>query len=108
VTIIACVYIVAGAGGTVVHLADQPRHHFEPSTLAIVAVSFLAIFAGAFMLRGADWARWLAILWMAFHVGISFLEGWQKVVIHAVFLAVIAYFLLRRDAGEYFSAADGG
>ena len=54
------------------------------------------------MLRGANWARWLALAWMAFHVAISYLNGWDKVAVHALFLVVIAYFLLRRSSAEYF------
>jgi hypothetical protein len=102
VTIIACVYLVTGAVGLVYHLSRFHLHPFEYDIVGICAVSVVAIVAGAFMLRGADWARWLALLWMAFHVGISYLNGWRPVVMHAVFLVVIAYFLLRREAGEYF------
>jgi hypothetical protein len=105
VTIIACLYLLTGAVGLVYHLSRfHFRGPFEYDIIGISTVSVVAIVAGAFMLRGADWARWLALAWMAFHVGISYLNGWSKVAMHAVFLVVIGYFLLRREAREYFSS----
>jgi hypothetical protein len=54
-------------------------------------------------LRGANWARWVAILWLAYHVVLSAFHSWSEAGVHAVLLAVISYVLLRRDAAEYFS-----
>jgi len=103
VSIIACVYILAGAVGFVYHLNDFKAHSFSYGVLGIEFVRVLAIVAGVFMLRGANWARWLAIAWMAFHVGIGYLNGWVQMVTHAAFLVVIAFFLLRKPANEYFT-----
>ena len=33
--------------------------------------SSLAIVCGVFLLRGHNWARWLALAWIAFHVVLS-------------------------------------
>ena len=83
------------------------RYNFEQSfqydIVGISLVSALAIVAGVYMLLRRNWARWLALAWMAFHVIISYFNGWQKMAVHAVFLAVIGYFLMRRSAEEYFS-----
>jgi len=58
-----------------------------------------------FMLRGQNWARWLALLWMATHVVISAFHPMRELVIHSVVFVLIAYLLFRREAREYFSAA---
>jgi hypothetical protein len=55
------------------------------------------------MLLGQNWARWLALLWMAFHVAISFGVP-QNLVIHSLFLVLIAWVLFRREARLYFRA----
>jgi len=102
ITIIGWIYVVVGTFGFVYHLSEGLRQPFNYGTIAIPLVSAIAIVAGIFMLRGDDWARWLALLWMAAHVGISVLDGWRPVAIHAVMLALIAVFLLRRTATGYF------
>jgi hypothetical protein len=68
----------------------------------IFLVHALAIVAGAFMLRGADWARWLALLWMAFHVAITVMNAWRGFAFHAILFAGIAYLLFRADAWAWF------
>jgi hypothetical protein len=42
---------------------------------------------------------------MGYHVVLSAFHAWQELVIHAVFLAVLAYFLFRADAAVYFRRA---
>lgn len=53
------------------------------------------------MLLGYNWARWLAIAWMAFHVIIS-LPVYGQLVMHTAILALIAYALFRSDADHFF------
>jgi hypothetical protein len=54
------------------------------------------------MLRGGNWARWLAIVWLAFHAILGAFHSLQQLVVHSLLLAVIAHFLLRPKAREYF------
>jgi hypothetical protein len=56
------------------------------------------------MLRGRNWARWGALAWMAFHVVLSAFHSLVQLAMHSVFFAVIAYFLFRPAAKEYFRA----
>jgi hypothetical protein len=63
------------------------------------------VIAGVYMLRGANWARWLAIAWIAFHVGVSYFHSWGEMAMHAAILVVFAYILLRPAAAEYFCAS---
>jgi len=57
-----------------------------------------------YMLLGRNWARWLGLAWIAFHVIISAFHSAQELVIHGLLLALFAYFLLRPSASAYFRA----
>jgi hypothetical protein len=65
----------------------------------------LAIVAGIWLLRGRNWARWLLVLWMLFHIGLSVLDSWEKLVIHCVIFLPIFYFLFRESSQLYFRSA---
>ncbi|MGH9535376.1 MAG: hypothetical protein ACRD2E_11010 [Terriglobales bacterium] len=99
VTVIALLYIALGA----VSFALQFRGLLRggPDSGWIELVEALAVVAGAYLLRGANWARWLAVAWMAFHVAISY-PVVPKLAVHGALLAVIAWLLFRPAAGGYF------
>lgn len=101
VTLIGCGYIAAGAVGFVYHLSDF-KFGFAWQTLGVELVRVAAIVAGIFILRARNWARWLAIAWMAFHVAISMLHGWPEAAMHAVFLALVAWGLWTRRSQAWF------
>jgi hypothetical protein len=63
----------------------------------------LAVVGGVFMLYGRNWARWLIVVWILFHIVISALHSLTQLLIHAVIFTVILYFLFRREASAYFS-----
>ncbi len=103
VTILSWIYIVMGIVGFIYHLKELSlQHPFQSDTLWVEGLRILAIVAGVFMLKAANWARWLAIVWIAFHVVISFMNSWQQAAMHAIFLAFIAFLLTRPAANAYF------
>src|SRR5918996_2080632 len=63
---------------------------------------FLSIVAGLFMLRGHNWARWLLVAWIAFHIVLSALHSALQLLIHVAIFSVILFFLFRRPASAYF------
>ena len=97
VLVIACLYIAVGAIGFIAHFRDL----HQPETKWILLTEFLALVAGVFLLRRHNWARWLAVAWMAFHVAISYPVAAQLAV-HSLFLAAIAWLLFRPDARAWF------
>jgi len=103
ILILGCVYIAAGVAGLAYHIDDfrSPRLMAD-GLIWIALVRLTAVLCGAFMLRGADWARWLALAWMAFHVAVGFLHSVAQGAIHAVMLVAIAYILFRPEARGYF------
>jgi hypothetical protein len=59
------------------------------------------------MLRGRNWARWLLLAWIAYHVALSAFHSLSGVVTHALLFMVIAYFLFRPQVSEYFRRTRG-
>jgi hypothetical protein len=69
VTIVAALLILAGMIGFAYHLTEfVSRSRLQSDDLWVLAVRLLAIAYGVFLLRGRNWARWLAIAWIAYHV----------------------------------------
>jgi len=103
VAILAWLYIGVGTVGFVAHLSEfraGNAFHFDGVWIELTELS--AVLCGAFMLRGRNWARWLALAWMAFHVILSGLDAFRGLAIHCLFLVVIAWVLFRPGAARYF------
>ena len=98
VIVIACLYLIVGIGGVVAHFKDLRA----PDGIWIEIIECLAIVCGAFLLRARNWARWLAVAWMAFHVALSF-GSLPKLAIHSLFLVLIACALFHPGAGRFFT-----
>lgn len=62
----------------------------------------LAIVGGAGVLHGRNWARWLLVAWMAFHIGLSMLHSVSELLVHAVIFTPLLFLLFRRSAEPYF------
>lgn len=97
VIVVACLYLAVGIGGFVLHFKELRA----PDGIWVEVTESLAIVCGAFLLRAQNWARWLAIAWMAFHVAISF-GDLGKLAVHSLFLILIVWCLFRADASRYF------
>lgn len=100
VLLLSCLYIAIGTIGFVYHFPRPLAFHYED--IGIEATELLAVIAGVCMLRGHNWARWLALAWMALHVVISF-PVVRQVVVHSLFLAVIVWVLFASRARQYFA-----
>lgn len=103
VTILAGVYLAVGVIGFAFHFRELLAGQHD--AVWIELTEFVAILCGAFLLRGYNWARWLALAWMAFHVVLSAFRAIPELIIHAVFCAAIAWILFRSEAARYFGGA---
>ena len=99
VTFLGCLFIVAGLVGLVYHLRDRP---LEQDVVLVSFVRILAILGGVFLLLGKAWARWLLIVWLAFHVVVSAFHSASESAAHAVLLVAVTYFLFSGAAAKYF------
>ena len=93
VIVIAILFLLTGiaslAGDAFNFKAVATSHY----VVWIAGVHLLAIVAGVFLLLRRNWARWLAIAWMVFHVAISLCHPLQQLLVHAAFLLLFAWFL---------------
>jgi hypothetical protein len=103
VTVIGCLFVVAGAIGLAYHGAEfKAQHPFDNDIILVLLVRLLAILGGVFLLRGSGWARWFLLIWIAYHVILSAFHTVFELIMHGLLFAVIAYFLYRPRVSAYF------
>lgn len=66
------------------------------------ASGLVALAGGWYLNRGRQFARVLLVMWMALHIVLSAMHSWEKLTIHCIIFAVIAYYLLRPSAADFF------
>ena len=99
-TILAGAYLLVGTAGFVFHFKELLAR--QPDAVLVEFVEIIAVLCGAFLLRGQNWARWLALAWIAFHVFLSAFHPLRELAVHSVFFVLIAWILFRADARRYF------
>ena len=115
ITVLSWIFIATGcislARGLLPLLrASASKHIAELNAQELVDVGIvsasglLAILGGVFMLRGFNWARWLCVAWMGFHLIVSILHSLFELAVHSVLFAVVLYFLFHPPASAYFRA----
>jgi hypothetical protein len=103
VTVLSWVFITAGVVGLAYHFTGfKAQPPFQYDILWVALVRLLAIVCGVYMLRGRNWARWLTLVWIAYHVALSAFHSLNELVVHTLFFVVFAYILFRPGATEYF------
>jgi hypothetical protein len=106
VTVTGCLYVATGAVGIAFQLiAFKPQQPFQDDIVWVCVVDLIAIICGIYILRAANWARWLALAWIAFHVVLSGFHSWFELLVHSLLCAGVAYFLFRPRATQYFRGA---
>src|SRR3989442_14810813 len=106
VTVISCLFAAAGAIGLANHLIElKVQHPFQYDIVWISLVRLIAIIGGVYMLLGRNWARWLTLIWLAYHVILSSFHSLAEFAAHSLLFAVFAFFLLRPEATEDFRSA---
>lgn len=104
VIVVSLLYLAVGAVGSVYHFHSLLA--WQQGSVWVEATDLPAVVIGVFLLRGKNWARWLALAWMAFHVVLSALHSYAQATVHAVFLALIAWALFAPSAARYFGKQD--
>jgi hypothetical protein len=103
ITFIACLYILVGVLGFTFHLREfLARHAFHFDVIEIEFTELVALVSGLFLLRGHNWARWLAVAWMLFHVILSAFEPGRGLLIHSAICILILWALFHPAANQYF------
>jgi hypothetical protein len=102
ITVVAWLFIAIGVLGFVFHL---PLHRaFHPDDLWPLILELILLADGVFLLRGANWARWLFLAWMSFHVAVSFYNSLRQVAVHSLMLILFGWILFRPASTAWFRA----
>lgn len=75
------------------------QHHWMIYLSAVAAMV-----GGVFLIEGRNWARWLLVAWMAFHIVVGALNGIVPLLTHVVIFSVIGFFLFRRPVSSYLAS----
>lgn len=108
ITVISLIFIVFGCISFLASLlpyvdADSAQRLAYLKAHWIVHVARIVAFvSGVFMFYGLNWARWLLVAWMLFHLILSVLHSPLQVLVHGLLFAVVLYFIFRPRASAYF------
>lgn len=104
VTIISCLFIAGGVIGFAYHVTEfKALRPFDFSLVLVCLIRLLAILGGVFALRGRNWARWLLLAWITYHVILSVFHSFAELVTHCLIWLLVVYALFRPQASAYFS-----
>lgn len=109
ILVLSVVFIVVGLSGFLAGvwsvLFNRPHnlssHEMMDAGIRILSGA-LALTSGVFMLRAANWAKWLCLVWLALHVLLSIFHTKFALIFHALLLLVVSYILFRSTATRYF------
>jgi hypothetical protein len=103
---VGVLFLVLGAldlyRGVAPLLASAPRWQMGGDDVMVLAIGVAAIVGGIYVMRGANWARWLLAVWMALHVAISIGEP-RALLGHVVIFGFVAYLLFNSRASVHFA-----
>lgn len=108
ITILGWLFVIVCSVGLGYHL--MPQHVGELTRAGagsqglvwVISIRLLGVVAGVFLLLGHNWARWLLVAWIAFHVGLSALHSVFEVTVHGLLFVLVLYFLFRPNASAFF------
>ena len=103
VIIVSALFILTGSVG----IANSIKDFLEPNDklyqlVWILFVRILAVVCGLLLLYRIGWARWLAIAWLVYHIGISALNSTPQMIAHIVFLIIVSVLLFLPVSSMYF------
>lgn len=103
VIIVSILFIIAGGVGFAYHLKEFFGPNAETGQLIWVQfIRILAIVCGILLLLGINWARWLAVAWLLYHVVISALHSTAEMITHIILLLVITVLLYLPVSSSFF------
>ena len=106
VTLVGFLFIAAGTFGFIYHASEVfEETQFSFETLLVLLLRILAIVIGLFLLRGANWSRWLALDWVAYHTILSAFHSSSEMITHLALVIVIALLLFLPKSSAYFKPA---
>ena len=103
VIIVSILFILAGCIGFAYHLKEIfESHNNLAETVWILFLRLLAVACGLLLLFRINWARFLTIVWLAYHVVISALNSTSEMIAHIAFLVLVSVLLFLPVSSAYF------
>jgi hypothetical protein len=113
ITLIAWLFILTGGigsfslllsavTGTAAQSGSEANSQYGYEFVCILVIRLLALIGGLFLLRARNWARWLLIVWLGYHVVLSAMHSAVQTLVHGLLMVVILYFLFCPKASAYF------
>ena len=106
VLVVGVLFLILGAldlwRGLAPLFASAPHWHMAADDVEVLAIGVAAIVGGIYVLRGANWARWLLAAWMALHVAISIGQP-TALIAHLVIFGFVVWLLFRSGASQHFA-----
>ncbi len=105
VIIVSILFILAGCVGFAYHVKELSDSNLNQSeTLWILFLRMLAVVCGLLLFFRINWARWLAIVWLAYHIVISAFNSRSEMIAHIVLLLIISVLLFLPVSSKYFQS----
>jgi len=105
VTFTGWLFIAVGIAATIFQLWHGTLDRWM---IVIVLEECVAIVAGVFLLRGARWARWLVLAWVAGHAVAFAFVSIATALPHVALALVFGYVLLGPPTAQYYRRGQAG
>src|SRR6476620_11511846 len=103
VIIVSILFILAGCVGFAYHVKELfELNNNLNETIWILFLRILAVVSGLLLLFRINWARWLTIAWLVYHIIISAFNSTSEMIAHIVFLILVSVLLFLPVSSAYF------
>jgi hypothetical protein len=103
VIIVSLLFILTGCVGFAYHINDFAKPNENSYELIwVLFLRILAVACGLLLFFGINWARWLAIAWLASHVIVSAFNSLSEMLAHIVLLILVSFLLFLPASSKYF------
>jgi len=92
--------VTPGAADQIARLRAEGMADWGPAWTTRLA----SVIGGVWLLRRQNWARWLLLAWMAFHVALSALHSRTELLLHLCLFTPVTYLLFRAKSASWFRA----
>ena len=108
VIIVSILFILTGCIGFSYHI----KEFFEPNDklyelIWVLLLRILAVVCGLLLFLRINWARWLAVAWLLYHILLSALHSTTEMITHIVLLIIVSVLLYLPVSTAYFKIKTG-
>jgi hypothetical protein len=101
ITLLGWSLILVGAVEFVYRLTKIHRP-VQTEDIGVPLFELIILVSGVFLLRGHNWARWLAVAWVGFHVAVGSLHSLSMGIVHGLIFLVFAWVMFRPEMNAWF------